>query len=130
MILKCLQAKMIMLDTLNSRDKGSYSQAYSTYESESRAALKKLGAEPCPSGLESFRDDVTQAVEKQISFFKTAVKMRESGESMQQVMALPAGQEASRLLQSAWGKMAARYPSWSNEVKDSIYHHLCALDLF
>lgn len=130
MILKCLQAKMIMLDTLNSNEQSSYSRAFKLYESESSAARQKLISEPCPSGLEPFRDDVAQAVEKQISFFKTATKMRESGESMRRVMAQPDGQAASGLLQSAWGKMAARYPGWSNEVKDSIYHHLCALDLF
>lgn len=31
---------------------------------------------------------------------------------------------------SAWGRMQARYPSWSPETRDSIYHHRCALDLF
>jgi len=26
--------------------------------------------------------------------------------------------------------MQARYPAWPPETRDSIYHHLCALDLF
>jgi len=30
----------------------------------------------------------------------------------------------------AWSRMQARYPGWSSETRDSIYHHLCALDLF
>ncbi len=37
---------------------------------------------------------------------------------------------ASARLIAAWGKMSARYPAWSAETRDSIYHHLCALDLF
>jgi hypothetical protein len=26
--------------------------------------------------------------------------------------------------------MAARYPAWSAATQQSVYHHLCALDLF
>jgi hypothetical protein len=26
--------------------------------------------------------------------------------------------------------MQARYPQWSAATRDSIFHHLCALDLF
>ena len=31
---------------------------------------------------------------------------------------------------AAWSRMQARYPAWSAETRDSVYHHLCALDLF
>jgi hypothetical protein len=37
---------------------------------------------------------------------------------------------ASSRLIAAWGRMQARYPGWPSETRESIYHHLCALDLF
>ncbi len=49
---------------------------------------------------------------------------------MSEAYQVPEGRQASRHLFSAWARMQARYPSWSRETADSIYHHLCALDLF
>jgi hypothetical protein len=31
---------------------------------------------------------------------------------------------------AAWVKMTRRYPHLPPEMRDSVYHHLCALDLF
>ena len=49
---------------------------------------------------------------------------------MAEVYQIAEGRQASARLISAWGRMQGRYPSWAPETKDSIYHHLCALDLF
>ena len=81
-------------------------------------------------GLDGFKSDVVAAAVLQANFFNKAVAARRAGQSMQQVYAIGEGHEASRLLFSAWDKMVARYPSWSAQTKDSIYHHLCAFDLF
>jgi hypothetical protein len=40
------------------------------------------------------------------------------------------GHQASERLLSAWAHMQQRYPKWDATLKDSVYHHLCALDLF
>lgn len=129
MILKCLQAKLVMLAELYKESAG-YQNAFNHYYQESSAARQKILSEPCPKGLEEFRNEVIQAVDKQIVFFRTGVAMRQNHKSIQEVYNLPEGRAASALLQNAWGKMASRYPNWSPGVKDSIYHHLCALDLF
>lgn len=49
---------------------------------------------------------------------------------MGDVYAISEAHQASGKLMSAWGAMSARYPAWSEATKDSIYHHLCALDFF
>lgn len=49
---------------------------------------------------------------------------------MSDVYAVPEGRQASTRLVEAWARMEARYPGRSTETRDSIYHHLCALDLF
>ena len=49
---------------------------------------------------------------------------------MDAVWRIGEGRQASQRLIAAWGKMRARYPRWSAETGNSIYHHLCALDLF
>lgn len=128
MILKALQAKMVMLSALNGSS--GFSSAYANYYSQIAAQRAKIMAEPTPSGLETFKAQVVSAIDNQCSFFDKAQKMRQQGSSFETVMQVPEGRTASQMLMAAWNEMAKRYPSWSPEVKDSIYHHLCALDLF
>ncbi|HIA52436.1 MAG TPA: hypothetical protein EYN91_10170 [Candidatus Melainabacteria bacterium] len=128
LILKALQAKMVMLSALNGSS--GFSAAYATYYSQIAALRAKILAEPTPGGLETFRAQVVSAIDNQCTFFDKAQKMRQQGTSFEDVMQVPEGRTASQMLMAAWNEMAKRYPSWSPEVKDSIYHHLCALDLF
>ena len=128
LILKALQAKMVMLSALNGSS--GFANAYSVYYASIAAQRAKIVAEPAPSGLEVFKAQVISAIDNQAMFFSKAQKMRQQGTSFQEVMQVPEGKTASQMLMAAWGEMAKRYPSWSPQVKDSIYHHLCALDLF
>ena len=128
LILKALQAKMVMLSALNGS--GGFSSAYSAYYAAIAAQRAKIVAEPAPSGLEGFKAQVVGAIDNQAMFFSKAQQMRQQGKSFQEVMQVPEGRAASQMLMAAWGEMSKRYPSWSPQVKDSIYHHLCALDLF
>ena len=128
LILKALQAKMVMLSALNGSS--GFSTAYSTYYSSIASARAKIVAEPTPSGLETFKAQVVAAIDNQAQFFNKAQAMRQQGKTFEEVMQVPEGRTASQMLMAAWNEMAKRYPSWSPAVKDSIYHHLCALDLF
>ncbi len=127
MILKCVQAKTIMLSKLT---KGSARSAYSTYYASTLAALKLIRAEPTPSGLESFRNEIMQSIMLQMKFFEKASTAAEAGTDFNTILQIPEGRQASTQLQGAWGQMKARYSSLSPKTEDSMYHHLCALDLF
>ena len=127
-ILRATQAKLVLLKALNDeQDVGAQSAKY-------RASIDKIVAasrdDSPPSGLENFHRDVISAVELQRAFFQKAGPMRTAGKSMDAVFQLPEGRDASGRLMSAWQAMAARYPAWPDNTKDSIYHHLCALDFF
>jgi len=127
-ILRATQAKLVLLKAL---DEGrDLRPALARYQEASQALAQRLAAEPPPEGLAPFQEDVGKALALQQAFFAKAVPMREAGRSMADVYAIGEGREASSRLISAWGRMQARYPSWSPETRDSIYHHLCALDLF
>lgn len=127
MLLKCVQAKTIMLSKLRP---GEARSAYSRYYADTRAALETIRKEPTPAGLESFRNQVMNAIVLQVTFFSKATAAAENGTDGNTIMQIPEGRQASNLLMSAWGEMQGRYPQWSEETKDSMYHHLCALDLF
>jgi len=127
-LLKALQAKMIMLSALNSSS--GFAAAYSRYYAAIAAERARIVAEQAPSGLETFKAQVLSAIDNQAQFFNKGQTLRQQGKTFEEVMQLPEGKAASQLLMAAWGEMAKRYPSWSPQVKDSIYHHLCALDLF
>ncbi|MBP6746480.1 hypothetical protein KA344_14680 [bacterium] len=129
MLLQCVQAKTVMVDTLRA-DSGGFSQAYSSYYAKTTQARQKILAEPLPAGLQGFRDGVINALDQQILFFGKASRARASGKSFQEVMTYSEGRNASTLLIGAWSAMSARYPGLSPAVSDSAYHHLCALDLF
>jgi hypothetical protein len=128
MILKATQAKLVLLKALEG-DAG-LDVALERYLAATATARARLAAETPPEGLEPFAADVVGALDLQVSFFRSGVKARADGASVAQLFQNPDGRRASALLISAWGRMQRRYPGWSPEVRDSIYHHLCALDLF
>ncbi len=126
-ILRATQTKLVALKALEEgRD---VSGSVARYLETATTLLERLRAEPAPSGLGPFQDDVVTALFLQQSFFRQSVAVRARG-SMSDVYQIPEGRQASARLLAAWGKMSARYPAWSAETRDSIYHHLCALDLF
>jgi hypothetical protein len=127
-VLRATQAKLLLLKALE--DGGAVPAALSRYQDATRRLAQQLAAEQPPAGLAPFQDDVLQALALQQAFFAKAAPLRQSGTSMADVYRIPEGRQASARLISAWSKMQGRYPSWSPETKDSIYHHLCALDLF
>lgn len=129
LILKMLQAKIVMFDTV-SWDNQQYSSAYSSYYSNTVSARQKFLQLATPKGLEGFRNDVVNGLDKQVVFFQKAAQLRSLGKSAQDIMSIPEGKVASSLYVSAWQKISSRYPKMSTSVKDSMYHHLCALDIF
>jgi hypothetical protein len=127
-VLRATQAKLVLLKALGeARDLRA---ALARYQEATQQLALRLGAEPPPAGLAAFQADVQQALALQQAFFAGAVPLREAGRAMAEVYQIPQGRQASARLISAWGRMQARYPAWSPETRDSIFHHLCALDLF
>jgi hypothetical protein len=127
-VLRATQAKLIVLKALYERD--DMAEAQRSYDAKIAALIERVSADPPPTGLDSFRSDLLGALQLQRTFFKKALQARLGGTEMEQVYAISEGREASSRLISAWSQMSSRYPSWNEETKESIYHHLCALDLF
>ena len=126
-ILRATHAKLVALKALESRR--DLRLALARYQDATRPLALKL-AEPPPPGLAAFQEDVLQALALQQAFFAEAVRLREQGREMDEVHAISQGRQASAKLSSAWGRMQARYPEWSPETKESLHHHLRALDLY
>jgi len=127
-ILRATQAKLVALEAL---ERGSdVAGALARYQDVTERLAGGIRTDSAPAGLDPFRDDVVQAVALQKAFFAKAGPLREEGRTMADVYRLAEGRQASGRLISAWGRMQARYPGWSAETRDSIHHHLCALDLF
>ena len=127
-LLRATQAKLVLLKALDERR--DVLGAQRRYADAVAPLAERQADDTVPPGLDPFQDDVREAVRLQQAFFAKAAPMRESGRTMAEVYQLPEGRQASSRLMSAWGRMQARYPAWSAETKDSVYHHLCALDLF
>ena len=127
-ILRATQAKLVVLKALY--DGKAIAPANERYQKTTSEIVSNLRRDAIPAGLEPFRDNVVKALELQQAFFTKGAAMRESGQTMESVYALPEGRQASSLLITAWGQMQSRYPQWSADTSNSIYHHLCALDLF
>jgi hypothetical protein len=128
MILRITQQKLIMVKAL--QENKDLQGAYARYYAVVADCLKRLKAEVPRKELKPFQDHVVSAVVLQAQFFNKAIALRAGGYSMEQVFALPEGHQASQLLVQAFQEMEYRFPSWSQATRDSIYHHLCALDLF
>jgi hypothetical protein len=128
LILRATQAKLVMLKALPSPDQAG--PAWVAYQRATVDALRTLRAEPPPAGLERFQKAVASALELQMTFFSKAIDARRQGQTLESAFTIPEGRHASARLQAAWREMMARYPAWPADTRDSIYHHLCALDLF
>jgi hypothetical protein len=130
-ILKAVQAKLLLQAALG-REKAEVLDARLTaYMQTTGEALEKIQAEPVPEGLPAFTTDVTEAIQLQRAFFRKAVTARQRGMPLEEIFRFPEARDASNLLLRAWAKMARRYQdAWAPATKDSIYHHLCALDFF
>lgn len=127
-ILRATQAKLVVLRAL---DEGSQmAAARARYDERTATLLAGLRADTPPPGLQPFLDDVLAAIELQRRFFAQALTLREKGLAMSAVYAVPEGRQASARLIAGFAKMQARYPQWTAATRDSIFHHLCALDLF
>lgn len=130
MVLKATQAKLVLLSALQGSDAPALEQASAAYRRTMDEALKKVRAESVPPGLEGFAQDVIAALDLQRNAFDQAVRARAQGGPPDQVFRIPESREASQRLMAAWNRMSQRYPDWPQPMRDSVYHHLCALDLF
>lgn len=129
MLLRSTQAKLSLQKAL-AQGGAPIVAAHAQYRRTTGDALAKIRAEPMPAGLEKFTENVTAALELQRTAFEKAVQVRASGGAAGEEYRVPEGRAASQRLIAAWRKMTQRYPEWPREMQDSIYHHLCALDLF
>ena len=130
LVIRGIHAKLLVLKAVEGSEASARSTELGRYQAATDGVVTRISALPPPAGLEPFRDDVLAALRLQRTFFDKAVEARRSGGSMDDVWRIPEGRQASGRLIAAWGRMQARYPQWSRETSDSVYHHLCALDLF
>jgi hypothetical protein len=100
------------------------------YQSALQPLASRQREDRVPAGLERFQGDVLAALGLQQAFFAKAVALREAGRGLDEAYGIPEGRQASSRSIAAWSQMQARYPSWPTETRESVYHHLCALDLF
>jgi hypothetical protein len=130
MLLKATQAKLVLLSAISRSEGAALAPAFASYRRAMDDALRKIRAEPVPPGLDGFTKDVTAALDLQRTAFEQAVQSRIQGGPPDEVFRIPQARQASQKLMAAWVKMTRRYPDWPVPMQDSIYHHLCALDLF
>jgi len=126
LVLRATQAKLVLMRDAEQADARA---AFLRYEESLGGLRQKLAEEAPPPGLERFKESVSAAFEQQYLAFSAAVAAAPEGAN-REVFARPEARRASKLLIRAWGEMNARYRSAPRELRDSLYHHLCALDLF
>jgi len=127
-ILRATQAKLVLLKALE--EGRAIGPALDRYRDATGGLVARQNGERSPGGLEPFQVDVLAALALQQAFFSKAAALRQAGGGMDEVYSVAEGRQASARLIAAWSRMQARYPGWPPETRDSIYHHLCALDLF
>ena len=127
-ILRATQAKLVLLKALEERRE--IGPARNRYQEVTAGLAACQRDDRPPAGLEPFHEDILAALALQQTFFSKAAPLREAGRGMDVVYSIVEGREASARLVAAWARMGERYPGWPPETRESIYHHLCALDLF
>lgn len=127
-VLRATQAKLVLLKALEERQ--DLDARLGRYLSALEPLVQRQRDDRVPAGLEPFQQDVLSALDLQQAFFSKAVPLRDAGRGMDEAYRIAEGRQASARLIAAWSRMQARYPGWPAATRDSVYHHLCALDLF
>ena len=127
-VLRATQAKLVLLKALEERQ--DLDARLGRYLSALEPLVQRQRNDRVPAGLEPFQQDVLSALGLQQAFFSKAVPLRDAGRGMDEAYRIAEGRQASARLIAAWSRMQARYPGWPAATRDSVYHHLCALDLF
>lgn len=142
MILKSTHAKLVILESYRKGAGGKKPKAtavnrtFKTYKRKVEQYLTKLRDEKAPSPeLQAFQKDVIKGIELQMIFFEKArdtVKSKPFPQGYNSMMNIPEGRQASKILIASWQKISKHYKGFKGheKTKDSIFHHLCALDLF
>src|SRR5688500_11720353 len=105
MLLRATQAKLVLQKALADGHGPRLAAAHADYRRVTGDALAKIRAEPLPAGpagLDTFRDDVTAALDLQRGVFEQAVKARIGGAPAGEEYRLPAARVASQKLLGAW----------------------------
>jgi hypothetical protein len=127
-ILRATQAKLVLLKALEERQ--DLDVRLGRYLSALEPLVQRQRDDGVPAGLEPFQQDVLSALALQQAFFSKAAPLRAAGGGMDAAYRIGEGRQASSRLIAAWSRMQARYPGWPTATRDSVFHHLCALDLF
>ena len=143
LILEAVHAKLILLEAYRVNEMGvtlpgkRVDALHATYRKKIVRILEGLAAETPPNKtLSAFRQQVTQALQLQLTYFKAMSKRMRSLPHPEgyngAFTSIPAGRTASGLLIRSWSTIQVGYPVIAKDkaFKNSVYHHLCALDLF
>ncbi len=127
LLVKCIHQRLIVHKGLA---EGS-EPVLATYLEVMRTTRDLLARETPPASLRGFHDDLVAAIDLQVKSYPEAFAARQQGKEVADALrAAPGFGQASARLHAAWTKLEQRYPGWSPAVKDSLYHHLCALDIY
>ena len=133
-VLRAIHAKLVLLEKLRTGEKGAkLQQAHKAYEKTTREVVARLQDPAPPEAVKALRDDVVAALGGQLEFFAEALKKVEGKPhpaGYDSIWQIPAGKAASQKLLAAWAKAQGLWKGWDTATRESVYHHLCALDLF
>lgn len=130
LVLKTLQAKSALMHALWGRNGLALAEGLVAFRAASDEALAALAAEPVPSGLEKFAADLEAGLTLLQRALSQAVDHRVAGAEGAEVFDLADAHTASRKLRAAWTKLDQRYAEAPDDVRKSLYSHLCAVDIF
>ena len=104
---------------------------YNKYDKKTVQIRQAILAQHSPNkAMTKFRTAVLEALELQMTFFKKVMKRTDIRIVSDRFNAVPEGKQASDKLKKAWKVTLAEYPELSKPMRDSLFHHLCALDVF
>ena len=128
LILRAVQYKLLVMRDLGTRNEA---KTFRVYARESQKLRENIKMQVAPNAkMKKFQKAVVKAISLQMVFFQKVIKRKDIPVIAQRFSAIQEGRQASNLLKEAWQDTIGSYPSLSPAVKKSLYHHLCALDVF
>lgn len=127
LILKAIYEKLLLIKALESSQQQTVLAKYLANSTDLQSEIAMIQAPNV--NMKAFKESMLRVLSLQRTFFKKLIAQDSTEPVSEKMKRIPERKEISATLKAAWKLTRKTYPNISSAVRDSLFNHLCALDI-
>ena len=127
LILKAIHEKLMLMKALGSTQQKTALAKYINNSTRLQSDITRI--QTTNKNMKAFKESIVRVLALQRTFFKKLIALDNKYPVSKKMKRVPERKEISATLKEAWKLTRATYPNISSAVRDSLFNHLCALDI-